>query len=105
MSGQLISLQQLLSSLSGKQLMSSLFGASSKQLLTERRLEAHMLRTLDRQSVHRVVVHLKHLSLFPLLGDLKIQTISAIEEKGRLNCPVDVSDCYLLNILNFNCWV
>jgi len=58
MSGQLISLQQLLSSLSGKQLMSSLFvGASSKQLLTERRLEAHMLRTLDRQSVHRVVVH------------------------------------------------
>ena len=60
MSGQLISLQQLLSSLSGKELMSSLFVASSKQLLTERRLEADMLRTLDRQSVHRVVVHLKH---------------------------------------------
>ena len=61
MSGQLISLRQLLSSLSGKQLMSSMFvGASSKQLFTERRLEADMLRTLDRQSVYRVVVHLKH---------------------------------------------
>ena len=65
---------------------------NSEQLFTERRLQADVLCTLDRQTVHCVVVHLQRPDQNSFSSETKcerVQTMSAIEAKGRLNCPVN----------------